>query len=144
MKFSEEFKRSAFSGLVVGVWCLAMSMAVLAVERGAVRAEGVARSAENAVSVQVIEAESGDHVWLRQGTAASESPMAGVHWEQPGSVYADLRGGSSSSRHGFPDIAVIARDGKPPTLQLSSPDGEVIQVDLFRAAQVLNRLIEQE
>ena len=141
MMFSDEFKRSAFSGLVVGLLFLSALMAVLAVERGAVRAEGVAR---NAVSVRVIEAESGDHVWLRQATSASEAPMVGVHWEQPGSVYADLRGGSSSSRHGYPDVAVIAQDGEPPILQVSSPDGEVIQIDLFRAAKVLARLIEQQ
>jgi hypothetical protein len=96
------------------------------------------------VPLAVIESENGQHVWVRPGAESGEAPLAGLHWEQPGSVYADLRGGSWSSRHGYPDVAVIARDGKPPVMQVSSPDGEVIQIDLFRAAKVLERLIDQE
>jgi hypothetical protein len=90
-----------------------------------------------AVPLAVIESENGQHVWMRPDVESGEAPLAGLHWEQPGSVYADLRGGSASSRHGYPDIAVIAQDGRPPVLQVSSPDGEVIQVDLFRAAKAL-------
>jgi hypothetical protein len=96
------------------------------------------------VPLEVVQSENGQHVWVRPDAESGEVPMAGLHWEAPGGVYADLRGGSASSRHGYPDIAVIAQDGRPPVLQVSSPDGEVIQVDLFRAAKALKRLIEQE
>jgi hypothetical protein len=97
-----------------------------------------------AVPLAVIESEDGQHVWVRPDAESGEVPTAGLHWGESGGVYADLRGGSWSSRHGYPDVAVIARDGKPPVLQVSSPNGEVIQVDLFRAAKALKRLIEQE
>jgi len=98
----------------------------------------------SAVPLAVIESENGQHVWMRPDVESGEAPTAGLHWERSGSVYADLRGGRSWSRHGYPDIAVIAQDGRPPVLQVSSPDGEVIQIDMFRAAQVLKRLIDQE
>ena len=92
----------------------------------------------------VVESENGQHVWVRPDAQSGEQPTAGLHWEFPGSVYADLRGGSASCRHGYPDVAVIAQDGKPPILQVTSPDGEVVRVDLFRAAKALERLSSQE
>lgn len=123
--------------------CLLVLVASLLVATGVAEIVGDTEK-RTAVPLAVVESENGQHVWMRPDVESGEAPTAGLHWERSGGVYADLRGGSASSRKGFPDIAVIAQDGRPPVLQVSSPDGEVIQIDLFRAAKVLERLIDQE
>ena len=88
-------------------------------------------------TTQFIERGSVEHVWYGDPAGA----MVGVHFEPNGTVYADFRTDVTARKH-IPDLAVIAERGASPRVQVTSPEGEVVTVDLYEAAKAVKALVK--